>query len=193
MITEVEQILTDPQLEHNIRGRLRAALHVVGPATRARLACDYAEHALWICEELAPDDRRPHLALIEARQWLDGLTTIRNVALTRSAAFQALIAFQEVSTFRGRAATQAAWSVELAVNVCCQRELESLGVIHHEKRLTSVENVAERASYAVALYAGGEHWDAEDRVLKDEARRRGRLASDEETRWQIVRLLQYVQ
>ena len=184
----IESIMVNPKFACNIRARLLAALRLLDAPLAAKLACDYAEHLVWICEQGFNGNPLFCHAIRATKCFLDGRATIEEVAQARLELYEALYELREPHTFLVQSATDAAWVIELAIQVSCQRQLEALGAVARIRHQPRVKAVASEAWHVVAHYAGGEDWDSDDPQLKAVARKRGRLASDAEVQWQLNRL-----
>ncbi len=184
----IECVMLNPKFARNIRGRLLAALRLLDAPLQAKLACDYAEHLVWICEQGFNGNPLFCDAIRATKCFLDGRATIEEVAQARLELYEALYELREPHSFLVQSAIDAAWVIELAIQVCCQRQLEALGAVARTRHQPRVKAVASEAWHVVAHYAGGEDWESDDPQLKAAARKRGQLASDAEVQWQLNRL-----
>jgi hypothetical protein len=179
-LKEIQDTFSNPKLIRNHRGQLAAALRVVEPSTRMLLACDYVEHVTWIYEEITHDDGRIRAAIRTTRRFLKGIASIHDVAQARSTVWKLFSVPQDSLLEGANIAREVGLATVTAIHVCCQPQLEEANYVIHDKQ-TGAETVAFRASYAAALHAAGRDWDANDEVLRNIARKRGREASDKET------------
>ena len=186
------RVLDDPQYGRNLRRQLATALRALDAFDQRWLACDYAEHVVRIWEEVVPTDVSARQAIIRVREFLRGRCAIEAVAAVRSDHFAARHASSEANDARTKAARSASWATVLAICACCQRELEALGVVIRHRTVPHAADVAAEAAYAVALYTGGEDWDAAERALREAAHQAGRAASDREVEWQLAHLRAYL-
>lgn len=186
------RVLSDATLQRNLRGQLRALLELVDVRSRKVLACDYAEHVIWICEEVSRGDPRFRQMITVIRRFLDKKATIEEVATAREDFLEAAWQFREMMEWDAAVLRAASNSIYLVGRVCCQRELEALGVVIHIKYQPDTMSVAEAASLAIAKHAAGQDWASKDKTLRTAARRRGYEPSNVETRWQIRHLLDYL-
>lgn len=115
-----------------------------------RLACDYAEHVVCICEEALHGDPRFRHALFETRRFLGGEATIEDVAQADADLFKGHYKLRRHPKLTIRIASEASWVINLAILACCQRQLEALGVMARTRFQPRVDGVATKASYAVA-------------------------------------------
>ena len=92
----IERIMVDPKFARNIRGRLVAALRLLDAPLQARLACDYAEHVVWICEQAFNGDPLFCHAIRSTKGFLNGQTSIEEVA--QGLQYQILIAVEKPRT-----------------------------------------------------------------------------------------------
>ncbi len=192
LISKLTDLMVEPKFTRNIRGRLAAALRLLDTSLQKRLACDYAEHVVWICEEVFPENLRFHLAITETKRFLSGETSIEKMAQATSELYRTHYRLPRPYSTDVRTAIEAALAIKLAIKVCCQRELEASGAVMRVRYQPPVQAVATKASLAVAHYYGGENWDSDDPKLKATARKRGKAASDAETEWQMNKLLEVV-
>jgi hypothetical protein len=179
-LQQIKQTIAAPELQRNLRGQLRVALQFLTGAQKIQLAFDYAEHVLWI-----PNDDRYAEPLHKAKQFLRGQATIREVVSARSEMYDASYKTQ-VHAVRDVVST-----INGALFVAARDELIKSRLVFDGGKIEP-DTVAASASLAVARYAAGEDWDSPDKERKQQAREKGRLASDEETAWQITRLLEIV-
>jgi hypothetical protein len=169
------------------------ALALVDIPTSKQLACDFAEHTLWICEEETNDNPIFRAALTTTREFLKGNVSIEEVARTRSDLFRLRYELQESIEFNAKkACLEASWAIALCIRVCCKRELEKACAIIYQKYQPNADSVAYYSSYAMARYAAGTNWDSDNPELKNVARKRGHEASKAETEWQLARIFDYV-
>jgi len=183
----VRRILADPGFARNVRGRLISATRLLPARLHPELACDYAGHVVRICENASGGNRCFRNMIARIREFLRG-GSAEKVISARSDLFDLHYHLKRHSDVKKRIASEASWTIAIAVNVCCQRELETLGVIVRSRRQPSAVDVAGQACYAAARRAGGENWNSDSPELRADARRRGREASDTEAEWQVGRL-----
>jgi hypothetical protein len=186
---KLDRIMGSPRFARNLRGRLAAALRLLSDDALKTLACDYAEHVTWICEEVLPGEQRFRRAIAVTRGFLRGNEQIEAVEEARIALFGCELRRRG---HLGRTASEALLAICLAVLVCCQRELEKLGVMHRNRYHPQLDAVASQANHAVAQWAAGEDWYSDDPERKAVAKARGKAAADLEVNWQIAQLLDRV-
>jgi hypothetical protein len=191
LLENVRRAVSEPRLARNLRGQVAAALRCLPKDDQKRLACDFAEHAMVsVCGREAPE-LPVYLGGIEVvRSFLEGGSTIRQVDDARAAGFQL-----GNSTNGGTPSTHASfWDVQyLLIRCCCQRELEAARLVIKYKYQPDAMAVAQAACQVVARHAGGPEWGADDPSRRDAARKRGRRAADEEAKWQIASILEFVE
>lgn len=197
LTARVQTAIQDPRLARNIRGQVAVALRYLGERDRKRLACDFAEHVLrFVCAD-EPLHMQVYQRCIDTiRAFLAGHATIQEVDE---------IYFYEESCpeptgSQGDRVAYHAFGFHVFGSVlyllyrsCCQRELEAAGLVIRTKYEPDAISVAQEACYAVARRAGGPDWSADDPAKREVARARGQHASEDEARWQLKRILEYVQ
>ncbi|MDM8551684.1 hypothetical protein QUF72_16475 [Desulfobacterales bacterium HSG2] len=122
----VRRILADPGFARNVRGRLISATRLLPARLHPELACDYAGHVVRICENASGGNRCFRNMIARIREFLRG-GSAEKVISARSDLFDLHYHLKRHSDVKKRIASEASWTIAIAVNVCCQRELETLG------------------------------------------------------------------
>jgi hypothetical protein len=184
----IEHAINKPELARNLRGQLAAAFRFVDQTSYKHLALDYAEHIIWICEEVYPHNDIFRRAIDVTRRYLRGETKLEEVWQIRLE-LSRLVYELEQSSHHG--VTYAAKVIEGAILVCCHEELKKAKYVHQSAVRPRFGGVAHGASDAVKRYTAGIDWDADDIEVRTAARKQAYAASDKETAWQITCLLEY--
>src|SRR5687767_6512216 len=121
---EIESVLKQPRFGRNARGRLAAALRVLDAKNQQHLACDFAEHVAWTCEEGSRFDQRFRLALLEVRAFIEGRVPIASVAAAWSQMINANAELAQRGLL-GRIGAEGGWAINQAICACCQCQLEA--------------------------------------------------------------------
>jgi hypothetical protein len=147
---------------------------------------------IWIFQEIARDDTPLRLALTAARRFLNHTISIQEIMQARAAAWDQFNFLRDAPLGEVSSADLVVRAVMDALKVCCQRQMEETHDLVREKRQVEAESVAIHASHAAARYAAGSAWNTPDKTLRSAARERGHTASDQETQWQLQRLLDHI-
>jgi hypothetical protein len=193
LLLQVQTTIADPVLARNMRGQLSAALRLLDTSTHQWLACDFAEHGLWMLDRVSKADPMPRRALNVMREYLSGSTTWETVARTDHDLYTFGYSIGSYTSFERKVAYEAWIAVAEAMKVCCHAALKQArrGIWSRNWRPNAMD-VAIQVSHTVGLNAAGEAWNAKDAAIRASARKKGYQASDEETKWQIGNLLDFV-
>lgn len=196
VLARVRSALGEPRLARNLRGQVKAALGCLPIGLQGELACTFVEHAL----ERLIGDRPPEyreafaVALRAVRDALAG--TGEPEAVHRR--YVEAIAFSTVEEKRSDGTASISTGPEgnllrLVGEGCEQIRRQAAGLVPNRRSGPSAAEIVDVVGHRIARFTGGDEWDAEDVEQRKNARRRGREASDAETRWQLAALLEVLQ
>jgi hypothetical protein len=198
MNTKKQSVITNI-LQHpdkNPSDKLVATLQMLDQKLQWTLMFDYVDHTTWICEKLLDNDPRFRRAIEVARDYLNQIASIEQLADADSDLYHAFVNFmpEPTGSTPSQAGHKAGWAIVQATLVCCRKELERIGRIVKRKQYpsdaTDATDVARIAVEAVEFYALEQAQNDPDLVIKSQAEQIAKDAALAEARWQLAHLVE---
>ena len=191
----IQRAVAVPELARNLRGQVRAALDCLAQQDQKFLACDFVEHALETLFHESSPEKKAFLECIDAiRDRLRGAIDLKTVDEKYARAIKLVTTVSEIETGTRVSIGSDGNILRLLEDCCLQRELEEAGLNFLKVRYQpSASTISKQVCHRIAHIVGRPHWNSDDPALKQEARNRGRAASEDEARWQLARILESLQ